>query len=386
MSNDNLSAQDNSVIKERTSSTWIKYNPALMGLRGPLAIGVVYSHTWTSMLYAFAPLASPYFVLSGFLITLGFLNEARKTNTIDLISFYIRRVLRIFPPLLFTVLISLVIGFVIDRTNYGERYIQSALGAIFFYSDYQSAFGHQALYSVFGHAWTLALEEQYYVIWAILVYILLRRHRKSVLLAVSGILCLASLLDRIIVWALTNNENWVYYSFDSRVDSVLLGCILAIIIETNIFLKLRDMHAKLLRTMFFFGTALYLIPMILLAASSLNVTDIQGLDNYIFFATSSIALAFIVGVIHLRPSDFLFGWLRTRVIVRLGEVSYAFYLWHYPIVFWINPARTNFPLIVVFILRIVVTYLAAELTYFVIETPSGLLRKKIISKRTLASN
>src|SRR5882762_3020981 len=169
-----------------------------------------------------------FFFLSGYLITSLLSNEARKTGTVSLKGFYLRRVLRIFPPCYLTVIIVSLLaaaGLVYNRESYA-----SLVSAFLYFSNYWNILGWGNLPAGLGILWSLAVEEHYYLLFPLLYAWFVRRsvgrrHQAGILI----VLCLAALAWRC-YRSFVMHSSWedIYEGTDTRFDSILAGCVLAI--------------------------------------------------------------------------------------------------------------------------------------------------------------
>jgi peptidoglycan/LPS O-acetylase OafA/YrhL len=171
-----------------------------------------------------------FFVLSGFLITSVLLQEWSKRETINLRNFYARRALRLLPGLA-------VLLFCLAVYSYNMPYFPAAAVEIrreivftFFYvTNWALAFGAMPALGLLGHAWTLAIEEQFYLLWPMLLLSMLRAgfSRRAVAWATAaGIL--ASALLRLWMWERGATADRLFFGFDTRCDTLLFGCLAGI--------------------------------------------------------------------------------------------------------------------------------------------------------------
>ncbi len=194
--------------------------PSLDGLRATAVFLVVFYHAdiaWASG--GLGVLA--FFVLSGFLITWLLLKEEERSGTISLKSFYARRSLRIFPAfyaywLLVTAALLLV----------QKRYVVAqAISSLFYVTNYYQAL-HGDPNTDFSHTWSLAVEEQFYLLWP--VFFLLLKNARNRLKFLIGAVVGISLYREILVFLVHRDQGYIYEAFDTRADHLLIGCLLAV--------------------------------------------------------------------------------------------------------------------------------------------------------------
>ncbi len=149
--------------------------PALTGIRAlGMACVLVYHANFGAMTGAWAALQI-FFVLSGFLITYLMASEARNRGKISLTGFYSRRAVRLLPPLLLAVVLVAIYASFVHVWDVGQRVWGDSLAALFYYADYRSATGHAPYLGFFAQAWSLSVEEQFYIVWAVLLAVVVAR-------------------------------------------------------------------------------------------------------------------------------------------------------------------------------------------------------------------
>src|SRR3984885_15069386 len=164
--------------------------PPLTGIRAPgIATVLIFHSNFRTLPGAWASLGL-FFVLSGFLITAMLAGEHQRTGGISLKNFYSRRGFRLLPPLFITVaLLGIYASFVHVRMAASELWTDVA-AAVFYFADYRSALGHEPPIGYLSQCWSLAVEEQFYLVWAILFFVALRygSRRLAYGIAIVGVL------------------------------------------------------------------------------------------------------------------------------------------------------------------------------------------------------
>jgi peptidoglycan/LPS O-acetylase OafA/YrhL len=261
-----------------------------------------------------------FFVLSGFLITSILLKEIQRTGTISCSSFYKRRAYRIFPAYYSCWLLTIIVIWSHHQpVNWGQ-----AAASFFYVSDYARAFlpsAQQTTYQM-GISWSLAIEEQFYLLWPVVLLWIVSK-RKSVVTAV-GCAVLAAWLWRTILMCMFRVPwSYSYNAFDTRVDALLVGCWLAIVLYGD----LSSISRAVLRSLIS-SDWLVVLPLAAL-----------GVTNYIDVTTSSLELQLItfslepvlagivlVQWIYLGATSWKF--LEHPVVKFVARLSYAIYLYH----------------------------------------------------------
>lgn len=209
--------------------------PALDGLRA-VAVTVVMSYHYTTSRWIPGDLGvSLFFVLSGFLITLLLLREESATGTVSLRAFYIRRTLRIFPAYYVYIVFSLAID-----TARGHPWSGQLLVSAFAYlvNYFNALHGHPA--SSVAHAWSLANEEQFYLLWPALFLLLLHAAPRRRPEWVGGLIALVLIWRSWLYLGVHVGGAYVYDAFDTRFDNLAIGCALALVVSRPTALRVGE--------------------------------------------------------------------------------------------------------------------------------------------------
>lgn len=353
------------------------YRVALDGLRALAVVAIMVVHAGYLLAPAYADRLLPggfigvdlFFALSGFLITTLLIEERATTGQTGLRAFYRRRALRLVPALAVVALAhgawALWVGIDIQRE------LASLLAIAFYLSNWVQAFGWSIAPGL-GHTWSLAIEEQFYLVWPP-VFLLMARRRPSPrrVLAGIGALILGVSIWRAFVWT-GLRPDWAraYVRTDLRLDALLAGVGLA------------------------FARAHGLLPTALLRrvaplawfVFAVGLATIHSDDDVMFYGGFSVvAVASAVMVWSAFSAPLAVRLLSHPAAVWIGRRSYGLYLWHVPIYFAVghaghatlfqesNPGRP-WPLIIVVGSSVAATVLAAALSYRFVEQP--FLRRK----------
>lgn len=291
------------------SGHWrLGHRPALDGLRGIAVLLVVVSHLsiGTGFVRSLGPIGvSVFFTLSGFLITSLLLDEREREGRVDLRSFYARRARRLMPAMVAVVVAVAAAGLVLGAGYVGWSL---AAGALTYSSNWISMVGGGAG-SALGHTWSLAIEEQFYVVWPLAFIALSRLGRRALVLGLG-----AAIATSLILCVALYPEGWqrVYYGSDTRAAGLLIGCLLAVL--------LREHRAPR-------GSAAAAAGAVVLI-----VAAAAGPLPFVFMmAPPAVALLTVVAIVAsvgARRVRFL-EWRPLRLV---GQRAYGLYLWHYPVV------------------------------------------------------
>ena len=298
----------------------LTYRPALDGLRGVAILGVFAHHAQVPYLRGGFIGVDIFFVLSGFLITALLLQEADETGRISLRSFYIRRALRLFPAL------AVLLGaFVLFPRVFGMTRADAAMAsgaAAFYVSNWVRAFDLLDLEAL-SHTWSLAIEEQFYLLWppvvALLVVLGVRR-KWLILVAVAGIA--EATVMRVVLWH--GAESWRRLSngLDTRLDGLLIGALAALVLASLSSLDVLRRRA---------------FRVVVVAAALTLVTVLHSgraaAPPMYFGVGSLVSLCAALVLIGTFAADTWIGsLLEFGPLVWIGRISYGLYLWHYPVI------------------------------------------------------
>lgn len=330
--------------------------PTLDGLRAVSVLVVIVYHFG----FGFVPGdlgVSAFFVLSGFLITWLLLKEEAATKTISLLSFCRRRILRIFPAYY----VFLLVSFSIDSVR-GSRWDNNLLlASLFYFMNYFNAVhGHPV--NAIAHAWSLAIEEQFYLLWPLMF--LFSKNRKA-LLIVS--ICGVAAWRTILFGFLHVPRAYVYNAFDCRFDNLAVGCLLAVLLwEGRVASKFSVSRPWVA-----------LVPLAFLVVSRSFTPAIYHFT--IGFTIDALLIAlWLVQLMQLYRSR-LWSWLEHPVTRYIGTISYPMYLYHiWAIGLAKRVAYLELPLAILF------TIVAASASYHIVEKP--FLRMKENRQQKLASS
>ncbi len=329
-----------------------------------------------------------FFVLSGFLITSLLLDELGRSGRIDLADFWIRRARRLLPALTLMVL-AVAVGRQLFAPEAIAGLRDDAVAAFFwvanwmFVADKTDYFAQGAPPSPLQHAWSLGVEEQYYIVWPVLliaVAVLLearaRRRRRwatlgGVRLAVFVLATLGALgsAAAAILIATNATRDRVYFGTDTRAQALLVGAAASALLVRDWPALNRGWSVIRSRWAKWIAWLLPLIGLVLLAAVAHYATgDAHEFRDGLLIAVA-LAAALVIAPVALDQRGPVAVVLAWRPLAWLGTISYGVYLWHWPIFLVLNGQRTGWTGLSLFGIRCAVTLAVSVASYWLIERP-----------------
>jgi peptidoglycan/LPS O-acetylase OafA/YrhL len=366
--------------------------PALNGLRGLAVFGVVAYHLqlgWASGGYLGVDL---FFVLSGFLITSLLLEEWVATGALRLVDFWARRAKRLLPAL-FLVLAALAVYLVVNGRLGGpganglvdlSGLRGDALATLLYVGNWHAIFAHQSYFAQFStpsplqHTWSLAIEEQFYLVWPPILLLILRGaprawRRLGAAVAIAGALASAGLMA--LLFHPGGDPTRIYYGTDTRLFDLMAGVAVAFLVAAR-----PQPGPAARRALHVAGPA----AAVVLAVFWVTAGTPEGIPrNWMFrggFLLCAILGAIVVADARLLERGPFARLLSVPPLHFLGTISYGVYLWHWPILVYLTGARTGLSTAPLDIVRVAATLGAATASYYLVERPirrqhrRGLLR------------
>lgn len=349
------------------------YLPALDGLRGLAVLTVMLFHFKSKPLIPGGGIVGVdlFFALSGFLITTLLLQEWAAAGNISLKRFYGRRFLRLVPALLLFLCVYMAIGFAFqfyDFTGPQTAYnILVTVAAIGTYSlNWVLAYGGDTAVGT-SHLWSLSIEEQFYFVWPFLLLSMLRL-RANLTVTLAATIALVT-LSALLPYLIDAPRNRFYYGTDFRLQTLLLGAILAQLYVSGMLTAPLTRH-----TLFRVGVVASLAFLVGTAALATNRTDFLFYGGHSAVAVSA---GLLIVACAFKQRTLLTSAVSHRVLVYVGRRSYALYIWHHVVAYWL---RSFDPLPQV-LLGFALSFLAAELSYRLVESPALRLKSRLGGSR-----
>jgi len=356
----------------------LAYLPALDGMRGAAMLGIMGVHAGVYLTAGGFFLLDSFFALSGFLITSLLIVEWRKRNTIKLGAFWARRARRLLPGLFFMLIgVAVIYGIFVPAGTY-PTLRGDALSALFYVANWHyiasgSDYFHMTgLTSPLIHTWSLAVEEQFYLVWPLVFLGVMKLTRSlRVLLVVAVVGALSSAVEMALLFNPTN-INRLYFGTDTHAQSVLVGATLAIGLRLWAERRRKGDEANWQARTPWARLVLTGIGVIGLAVSIVLCIKVQSDDAFAYrggFLMAAIATAAIllsVSCAQFSPLARLFSF---PPLTFIGRISYGMYLWHFPLFTFINAQRTGLSPWPLFVVRVIPTIGIATLSFYLVERP-----------------
>jgi peptidoglycan/LPS O-acetylase OafA/YrhL len=337
------------------------YLPGLDGLRALAVLAVLIYHARPGWLPGGFLGVEVFFVISGFIITRGLLQEWQDSGRINLGAFWLRRARRLLPAL-FLLLAAVMAYAAIFETNILADLRVDVLAALAYVTNWRLILGDQSYFASFEkpslllHLWSLAIEEQFYLVWPLLLAGLLPllRRKGTLALIVAGIA--ASSIGMALMYQPGAAASRLYYGTDTRAAGLLCGAALAFLLSNSQLGAASRSHWLLTLT----GIA----ALGALAAATYLLTEgASFLYQGGFLAVSALTAFLILGATRRNLLSRVLGIAPLRWI---GVRSYGIYLWHWPIFLLTWPERAAVEILVA---QVAATVGIAALSYWLIETP-----------------
>lgn len=343
--------------------------PSLDGLRALSFLLVFFSHLGWMGGRPGGFGVNVFFCISGYLITNLLIREWDRTNTISMRNFYLRRAARIFPGMYAVSLMCILL--VHFHFLAGVLKWRAVLFELLYLKNYSSMWGIFHGDSDYAIPWTesfwsLCVEEHFYLLFPFLFLFLLRRRSYKQIAGILSVVCFALLGWRMVaIRIIPFGDQWCYMTTDSRMDSILWGCILACVEQVP---KWRGFltRSNLEQTLVPIGLALII-------------------GTFIFHDTGRFTTRFTLQAIALLPLVFYVTHyaetlvariLNLRLLVHLGALSYGLYLLHSPIIGLVQThTRTGKP--IMWLMCAASTYLAALFMHWTLERPFESFRARL---------
>jgi len=345
--------------------------PSLDGLRAFSIIVVALSHAGLGYIVPGDFGVTVFFFLSGFLITTLLLGEIETKGSINLRAFYLRRLLRLSPPLIVTLLIVYTL-FAMDLVT-GEFSFAGLLSQVFYFQNYYMIFQNSPakIPDGFNVLWSLAVEEHFYLIYPVFLGGVIFSGKIRGLYLMSAVLFAVLLWRIFLVHAFQIPGSHIYVATDTRIDSILWGCLLALLINHNLAAR------------FFPNATLGIYLWFAASLAVLMLTNFWWNETFrstIQYTLQGMALMPVFYYAVTKPNFWLFKPLNFGVVKKVGLYSYSIYLIHDVIINGLKERgvpEENIALI--FSISFLLSFLYAAMIFRFVEMPIAKYRRKIVN-------
>ena len=335
----------------------IKYRADIDGLRAIAVIPIVLFHAGYEWISGGFIGVDIFFVISGYLISSIILDEMSREK-FSFIKFYERRIRRILPALFAVLLVTIIVGYFFLLPEEYTTLAQSTLAAtaffpnIYFWETSSTYFGLDIVTTPLLHTWSLGVEEQFYIVFPAILYVLISRCQRKIVVSVILILLALSLIANILVVEVAANPKFAFYMIPTRAWELLTGVVLSL----SVLPKIQKSSIANLVSLLGAG-------MILLAMLKLNENSVFPGINAIYPVLGT-ALIIYSGT---HQNTLISRMLGTKGFVAIGLISYSLYLWHWPVTVYTNmywESDLNKPFIVAVSLALAyVSYRSIEMRF-----------------------
>ena len=350
------------------SKSSFSYISGLDGLRGVAILFVMLHHSGLHLFRGGFIGVDVFFIISGYLITSIIIKEFKNTSIINLKNFYIRRILRLLPLLFLLLLIYDAVCFALFDKQTVRTHIIDSLIAFFYMTNWSWAFSLHPP-DILRHTWSLAVEEQFYLLWPPLIFFLLRRvnSRKSIA-AVALFLALLSWIIRIVMFYNGASIYRLYNGLDTRFDSLMVGAAIGIVLGYDL---IEDTMQRKIQTI---TRAVCPVAVMLLFVICIKV-DYRSPAVYTWIIAAVNILGSIV-IFDLVKNDQsrIKRVLTLKWLVWVGKISYGLYLIHYLVFRVMFYYGFDYKLII--LLGSGVSIVLSSLSYIYLERPFLNMKRK----------
>jgi peptidoglycan/LPS O-acetylase OafA/YrhL len=348
--------------------------PGLDGLRALAVTGVLLYHGGLAAAPGGFLGVDLFFVLSGFLITTLLLTEARRAGTVDVVAFWSRRVRRLLPGLALVSVTTVVVFTGFSASSDSDELRGDALAALLYGANWHFLATSEGYFDRFDtpspllHTWSLAIEEQFYVVWPLLLLLALTiRLRRRALAAVVATAALASAGWMAHLAAGGAGLDRLHYGTDTRAHTILVGVVAALLLHrTDISAtKHRKVPLRLGRV----ASAVAAVALLAVGAAMCLVDAEDGRLHRGGLLAFAVLCAVLIAAVVLSLDGVATRVLEWWPVRAVGVLSYSLYLWHWPVFLYLTGARTSLTGTALLSVRIAVTLVLAVVSYHLVEMP-----------------
>lgn len=339
--------------------------PGLDGLRAFSIMIVISGHFLLKDEGGFAALGVYiFFAISGFLITRLLFLEKKKSGRADLLQFYVRRVLRLYPVLI----VYIVVVSIVDHSRGIPTPPLEILSVFFYFVNYLITWNTihgQALSMPIGVLWSLSVEEHFYLIMPLFFVAVSGRLRPMLYFSIAAlVLPLVIRCSYLAIWPEIAHKLITYRNSETRFDSIAVGMLLAVICECKIGRRIVPLLAS---------RPAFVICILLFVTAAIPGSMFR--ETFRFTTLSIASGILLVAIVFSEDLPALQKIVNLPAIVWVGRISYSLYIWHGCLVFFLQPYANSLSPISYKLSLFVIVFGISSLSYYFVEQPALRLKK-----------
>ena len=360
----------------------------LDGIRAVAVIGVLGFHAGVAGFAGGLLGVDIFFVLSGYLITSLLVAEWSKTGTVAFLRFYERRARRLLPGLFLVLLLVAVYARWFAEPDTLTTLRGDALSTLAYVANWRFVFSGQSYFVHFGppspllHTWSLAVEEQFYLIWPGVALLTLRWRGRRALAAVAAAGIVISAALTLVLFDNGVSVSRLYYGTDVRTQEVMVGALLAIGLPSFV----RRVRRAERSTRRMVHSAVAVLGFVAALALLWALHTVSGQGSFLYrggFMLVAVATAGVILLVVVRPRAVISRILSLGALGYVGRISYGLYLYHYPLFLMIDNQHTGLTGAALLAVRLGATAAVAVVSYHFIEMP--VRRHRLLQGRRLVA-
>ena len=359
----------------------LAHQPALDGIRALAVVAVMLFHAGLSWTHAGFLGVDVFLVLSGFLITLLLLREISSTRRVDVRAFWLRRARRLLPALVLVLIAVACFGAFVATDDEAMGLRGDLFGSLFYVQNWRLVLSGQPYFAQFGspsplrHMWSLAIEEQWYLVWplAFLGIVRITRAKPHITAAIIAALAVVSAALMFFLYTPGGDATRIYYGTDTRAQALLIGALLAVAFSVRTT-DWTPAWRWLFQSLGVGG--MVFVAWVMGTKSETWPRLYRGGFTLVAIASAAI----IAGAMVTGP---LRRVLSLPPLPAIGKISYGLYLWHWPIYVWLSPDRTGRSGNGLLALRLGITLAVSLVSYFFVERPIREQRFRMVRHRVV---
>ncbi|MBQ9068077.1 MAG: acyltransferase [Eggerthellaceae bacterium] len=349
-----------------------RYIPSIDGLRAFAVLSVIFYHMGLPFAKGGLLGVTVFFVISGYLITGLLTLEWESSGSINLPQFWLRRIRRLFPAIV-TVIVVMAAVFTVCSPLLLTKMRPDIIPGLFWFENWWYILRDLSYFDAVGapspltHFWSLAIEEQFYLVWPIILLVLFKTgigktnvRRICLVLSVGSAVAMAVLYDP------QGDPSRVYYGTDTRAFSLLIGAWLSFAWPSGQLSEETASRAT-------FGSVLMLdaVGVAAFAGIVAMCVFVSGFSDFMYYGglvLCSVLSAIVIAVL-AHPRSLLAKVAAWKPFVWVGKISYGMYLWHFPIICLLQPRNATQLPWWIYLVELALTVGLSAASYYLIETP-----------------